>query len=79
MTRGATSSKEAIYILKRKGFVRIAIQVCADYPLSYLGPVMMGIRTLRASPECLLHMHAPSGNLKTTAICISCADLRFMH
>lgn len=58
MTRGATPSKEAIYILKRKGFVRIAIQVGADYPLTYSGPVMMGIRTLFASPECLLQMHA---------------------
>jgi hypothetical protein len=79
MTRGATPSKEAVYILKRKGFVRIAIQVGADYPVSYFGPVMMGIRTSCASPQCLLHMHASSGNLKTTAICISCAGLRFMH
>jgi hypothetical protein len=79
MTRGATPSKEAIYILKRKGFVRIAIQVGADHPLSCLEPVIMGIRTLCASLECLLHMHAPSDDSKSTAIWISCAGLRFMH
>ena len=79
MTRGATPSREAIYILKRKGFVRIAIQAGADYLLDLFKPVIMGIRTFGTCPECLLYMHAPSDNLKATAICISCAGLQFMH
>lgn len=80
MTRGATPSREAIYILKRKGFVRIAIQAGADYLLDLFKPVIVGIRTFGACPECLLlYMHAPSDNLKATAICLSCAGLQFMR